>query len=141
MPIDGLQRILWYQPHHAVGYLLGFLGVMAVARRTRPRDPAVFAVAGLLLALSTLVSSFAGLRSWPSPPSTRLGSALVMALHYVDQSPDELSVVRLGLNPLAPENFWIVTATSFGPAVIMGSLGAAAAWQRRLRDLLPFATV
>ncbi len=40
MPIDGLQRILWYQPHHAAGYLLGMLGVMAVARRTpraRPR--------------------------------------------------------------------------------------------------------
>ena len=166
MPIDGLQRILWYQPHHAVGYLLGFLGVMAVARRTRPRDPAVFAVAGLLLAMSTLVSSFAGLmftaiaavyeatntvvrRAWVTAIFNAayaalplaLGSALVMALHYVDQPPDELSVVRLGLNPLAPENFWIVTAMSFGPAVIMGSLGAAAAWQRRLRDLLPFAAV
>ncbi len=167
MPIDGLQRILWYQPHHAVGYLLGFLGVVAVARRTRPRDPTVFAVAGLLLAMSILVSSFAGLmftavaavyeatntvvrRAWVTAVFNAayaalpmaLGSALVMALHYVDQPPDyHLNVIRLGLNPLAPENFWTVTAMSFGPAVIMGSLGAAAAWRRRLRDLLPFAAV
>lgn len=61
MPIDGLPRILWYQPHHAIGYLLGLLGVMAVANRTRPRDPLAFTIAGLLLALSTLISSFAGL--------------------------------------------------------------------------------
>ena len=61
MPIDGLQRVLWYQPHHAVGYTLGLLGLLAVARRTRDRDPAVFAVAGALLATSTLISSFAGL--------------------------------------------------------------------------------
>ena len=27
MPIDGLQRVLFYQPHHATAYAIGFLGV------------------------------------------------------------------------------------------------------------------
>ena len=35
MPMDGLHRILWYQPHHAMAYLMGFIGFLAVARRRR----------------------------------------------------------------------------------------------------------
>jgi hypothetical protein len=51
MPIDGLQRLLLYQPHHQVGYAMGLLGLIAVARRTRRYDPAALAVAGVLLGL------------------------------------------------------------------------------------------
>ena len=29
MPIDGLQRVLCYQPHHAAGYAVGLLGLLA----------------------------------------------------------------------------------------------------------------
>ena len=61
MPVDGLQRVLFYQPHHALGYGLGFMGVLAVAGRRRRFDPMALAAAGVLLGLSTLVSSFAGL--------------------------------------------------------------------------------
>ncbi len=167
MPIDGLQRILWYQPHHAAGYLLGILGVMAVARRTRERDPAVFAVAGALLASSTLVSSFAGLMyttiaaayeawqtvrrrawwsgvvnaSWAALPLA-IGAALVTAMQYVDQPPGhDAGIVMIGLNPLATRNFWTVGAMSFGPALILGVAGAVVAWRRRLTDVWPFVAV
>ena len=33
IPIDGLQRLLFYQPHHAVGYGIGMIGLLAIARR------------------------------------------------------------------------------------------------------------
>ncbi|MBP7778010.1 MAG: hypothetical protein KA371_12825 [Acidobacteria bacterium] len=167
MPIDGLQRVLWYQPHHAAGYLLGFLGVVAIARRTRDRDPAVFAVAGSLLAVSTVISSFAGVMytavaaayelcnvvgrrtwwagvtnaAWAALPLT-IGAALVTAMHYVDQpSGDNLGIVRFGLNAMAAKNFWVVTAMSFGPALLLGAAGLAAAWRRRLVDVVPFLVV
>ncbi len=167
MPIDGLQRILWYQPHHATSYILGLLGVLAVARRRRVQDPAVFAVAGALLALSTLYSSFAGVmfttiaaayeavltvrrRAWTAAPFNAayaalplaLGAALVTALHYVDQPLDAtVSVIRLGLNPLSPVNFWTVTAMSFGPVLLLGAGGAWVAWRRRQTELWPFVAV
>ena len=167
MPIDGLQRILWYQPHHAAGYVLGMLGVLAVARRRRRQDPAVFAVAGTLLAMSTLISSFAGLmyiaiaaayevvltlrrRAWlPAVYNAAyaalplvLGAALVTALHYVDQPPDyDVNVIRLGLNPLSLVNFWTVTAMSFGPALLVGAAGAWVGWRLRRADLWPFVAV
>lgn len=167
MPIDGLQRVLWYQPHHAAGYILGLLGVVAVAWRTRQRDPAVFVVAGALLACSTLISSFAGLmftaiatvfegaqvlirRSWNSAIFNAayaalplaLGAALVMALHYVDQPPDDdLSVVMVGLNAIATHRFWLVTAMSFGPALLVGIPGLVVAARCRLVSVLPFATM
>ncbi|MEP7118308.1 MAG: hypothetical protein ABI880_12045 [Acidobacteriota bacterium] len=167
MPIDGLQRILWYQPHHAIGYLLGFLGVLALARRRRVLDPTVFAVAGTLLATSLLVSSLAGLiyiavaafyeavltvrrRAWRAGVFNAsyaalplmIGAAVVMALDYVDRPIDyDLSVIRIGLNLLATRNFFVVTAMSFGPALILGATGIWVAWRRRVSDTWPFLAV
>lgn len=61
IPIDGLQRLLFYQPHHVVGYGIGMIGLLAIARRIRPVDAMVFAIAGVCLGLSVAISSFAGL--------------------------------------------------------------------------------
>ena len=167
MPIDGLQRILWYQPHHAAGYVLGLLGVIAVVRRRRVQDPAAFAVAGSLLAASVLISSFAGLmftavavacelastlkrRAWVAAAFNApyaalplaLGAAVVTALEYVDQTPGtELGVIRFGLNALSVRNFWQVTAMSFGPALLLGVAGVYVAWRRRAADVWPFLMV
>ena len=44
IPIDGLQRLLFYQPHHIVGYTIGLIGLLALAIRTRPVDAAAFAI-------------------------------------------------------------------------------------------------
>jgi len=167
MPIDGLHRVLLYQPHHALGYVLGLLGLLAVVRRTRERDPAVFAVSGLLLALCTLISSFAGVmftavaatyelvdtarrRGWTAAvfnaPYAALplviGAALVTALEYVDRPANsDLGVVRLGLNELAARRFWLVTFLSIGPVLMLGAGGAVVAARHRLRDALPFAAM
>jgi hypothetical protein len=167
MPIDGLHRVLLYQPHHALGYLLGLLGVMAVARRTRERDPAVFFVAGALLALCTLVSSFAGVlftavaaayelvdtvrrRGWTAAafngPYAALplvvGAAIVTALDYVDRPGNSnLGVIRLGLNELAARRFWLVTFLSMGPVLLLGLAGAVVAVRRRLCDAWPCAAM
>ncbi len=164
MPIDGLQRILWYQPHHATGYILGLLGVLALTRRRREVDPTVFGVAGALLAVSTVISSVAGVmftavavacealrtvvrRAWLpglfNAPYAALplvvGAALVTLLQYVDHTPGaDAGLVRFGLNRLSVRNFWVVTAMSFGPALLLGAAGMWAAWRQRARDVWPF---
>jgi hypothetical protein len=136
---------------------------MAVARRERERDPAVFFVAGSLLALSTLISSFAGVmftvvaaafeavrtvrrRSWVAAgfnaPYAALplavGAAIVTALEYVDLPGNaSLAVVRLGLNELSMQRFWLVTFLSMGPVLVLGAAGLVVAATRRLTDVLP----
>lgn len=155
MPIDGLQRVLFYQPHHATGYAVGFLGVLAIAGRTRRYDPAAMAIGGVLLGLSTLISSFAGLmltsvaalweacsvlrwREWwratahasAAALPLALSAALVIGLQYVDTSGD-LSIVRLGANPLAFHRVVEVTLLSFGPVMVITAIAAPAFWQAR----------
>lgn len=165
MPIDGLHRVLWYQPHHAAGYILGLLGVLAAGQRTRDRDPAVFAVVGTLLAASTLISAFAGImftaaaavfeatrtiarRTWSAAvfnaayaalPLT-IGAALVVALDYIDRpGGHDLGVLRLGLNDLSVRHFWTVTAMSAGPILLLGGAGMIAAVRSRVGAAWPFA--
>lgn len=151
LPIDGLQRVLFYQPHHAVGYALGFLGVLAVTTRVRRFDPPAMVVAGVLLGLSTLVSSFAGLmltavaalyelcscirwRDWKrvvvhasaSAAPLVLAGILVTELHYVDTGGN---ILMFGPNPIAFHNVVAGTALSFGPMLIVVLLTAWASWR------------
>jgi hypothetical protein len=163
MPVDGLQRVLFYQPHHAIGYGLGFMGVLAIAARRRRFDPMVFAVAGVLLGLSTLVSSFAGLmltcvaalwetcsvlrwRDWwravahaaaASLPLV-LAAALVTALHYVDVGG---SIITFGPNPIAFQNVWLATAMNFGPATVFAMIAAVSSVRLRNHHALVFAAL
>jgi hypothetical protein len=155
MPIDGLQRVLLYQPHHAEGYALGLLGLMSVARRQRTTDPAAMAVAGALLGMSTLVSSFGGLMCTVAaalyegvsclrrPDLWRVAShaaaaalplalaaALVTALEYVDTH-SQGAIVSFGLNKVAVHNVLPATAISFGPMLLMGAIGFWSAWRVR----------
>ena len=125
IPIDGLQRLLFYQPHHIVGYTIGLIGLLALAIRTRPVDAAAFAVSGVCLGLSIAISSFAGLMvtvaamlstSWPacsaraifaadsftrSRPAIPLAASvgIVYGLGYVDRSG---AVVELTVNQASP---------------------------------------
>ena len=149
IPIDGLQRVLFYQPHHAVGYVIGMTGLLAIALRTRGHDAVVFAIAGLCLGLSVAISSFAGLMvtagaalfeavSLVRAFSVRravlhaiaagvplgLATALVFALRYVDNSGP---VVELTVNRVAVHDFWWVTFLSFGPVLILGAVAIFAA--------------
>ena len=153
IPIDGLQRLLFYQPHHAVGYVIGMIGLIAIARRARAVDAAVFAVAGVCLGLSMAISSFAGLMltagaalfeavSLARSFSVRrailhalaagipmaLAVGLVFALRYVDNSG---SVVELAVNRVATHRFFWVTWLSAGPILVVGAM---ALWMTRGRD-------
>jgi len=149
IPIDGLQRVLFYQPHHAVGYVIGMIGLLAIALRTRGRDAAAFAVAGMCLGLSIAISSFAGLmvtagaalfeavsllrafslrravvHAVAAGVPLGLATALVFALRYVDNSG---SVVELAVNRVALHDFWWVTFLSFGPVLIVGAVAMVVA--------------
>lgn len=146
MPIDGLQRVLFYQPHHAVGYSLGFLGVLAITDRRRRFDPMALAVGGTLLGLSTVLSSFAGLmltmvaalweacsvlrwREWwrgtthaaAAALPLVLSAALVTLLEYVDHGG---TIVIVAPNRLAFHRVWECTALSFGPVIPLTVLAA-----------------
>ena len=152
IPIDGLQRLLFYQPHHAVGYGIGMIGLLGIARRIRPVDATAFAVAGLCLGLSVAISSFAGvmltagaaihegvavLRSldWrrafvhAGAAAVPLAAAagLVLALRYVDNSG---SVIELTVNRMALHDFWWVTLLSFGPVMVLCAAAVAFLWKR-----------
>jgi hypothetical protein len=163
MPIDGLQRVLFYQPHHAAGYALGFLGVLAVTRRVRRFDPMAMATGGTLLGLSVLVSSFAGLmltvaaavweagsvirwRDWwraaahwsAAALPLALAAALVTALQYVDTGG---SIITVGRNETAFHRWWQVTALSFGPVLVVAALAALAMLRARDRRAWIFAAL
>lgn len=162
MPIDGIHRILWYQPHHALAYALGFVGLAMVARRRHQADPAVFAAAGAVFAICTLVSSFVALMAvastavyegvgtlrarnwraalvnaaWASLP-LMLAVAVVTELQYIDHQPGNLTTLRLGLNELATRHVLASAFLSAGPILLVGAAGMWVAWRRRLADAWP----
>lgn len=154
MPVDGLQRVLFYQPHHALGYGLGFLGVLAVVARRHLFDPWALGLAGVLLGLSTLTSSFAGLMLtcvaavWEGVSVVRhldwrralvhavvaalplaAAALIVLGLGYVDRSG---SVLEFGLNPVATHRFWQASLLSAGPIAVFASVGLLLCLHHRL---------
>jgi hypothetical protein len=156
IPIDGLQRLLFYQPHHIVGYGVGLIGLLAIARRTRARDGLAFAIAGVCLGLSVAISSFAGVMLAAAAAMHELiaviravdikravihavaaaiplaaGTALTFLLQYVDGSGP---VVAFELNRLATRQFWWVTLLSFGPVLLL-CLAALPALRQERRGL------
>jgi hypothetical protein len=153
MPIDGLQRVLFYQPHHALGYGLGLLGLLAIATRRNRFDPTAMAVGGVLIGLSVVVSSFAGImlmaaaalweacsvlrwRDWwrgvvhaaAAALPLVLAAALVTALQYVDHGG---SIVSVAPNRLAFHRVWLVTALSFGPIIPISVVAGWLLWRHR----------
>jgi hypothetical protein len=153
IPIDGLQRLLFYQPHHIVGYTAGLLGLLALAVRTRPVDAAAFAVSGVCLGLSIAISSFAGLMVTVAAMLYELAGvirtrdikrglihaiaaavplaasvAMVYGLGYVDRSG---AVVELVVNRVAVHQFWWVTFLSMGPVIIVTALAVPALMSER----------
>ena len=153
IPIDGLQRLLFYQPHHAVGYGIGMIGLLAIARRERPRDGAAFAIAGTCLGLSIAISSFAGgmltvaaaiyegvavlrrvdvrralVHAIAAAIPLAAATALTYWLRYVDTTG---SVVAFELNRMAVRDFWWVTFLSFGPVLLLSAAAMPAVWKAR----------
>lgn len=149
MPVDGLQRLLLYQPHHLTGYALALVALWSVARATSIRPPAVALIAGILLGAGFLMSTFTAIivglavgivfvvrvvreRAWRAAiVGAALGAApvavavgLSLALGYVN--PAHGSLLTLAYNPVAFHRWPIVLLLNFGPLLLFGLAGLVA---------------
>lgn len=146
LPVDGLQRMLFYQPQHQLGYALGFICLLVMVHQwPRPRI-AAGAFAGAVLACGFLVSPISALilgtiavvigglsilrqRAWrvglwsaaAAAVPIAISMALVYSLHYI--APGKL-MLKIGTNPQAIKNPFIGLAVSIGPIVLAALPGA-----------------
>ena len=158
LKIDGLQRLLWYQPHHAMGYAVGLSALLCA---TQTREVGRFRTMlwiGTLLACSLLLSTFAALmlvtmavvyigirliaeRHFREMIPTALGAAIPLALglavatwlQYVDRGE---TLLQVGLNPTATHG---VIASLFLNSPMLGT-GMAGLWIATRRNQ-PYADI
>ena len=154
MPIDGLHRMLLYQPHHVTGYALGLLALLLVGRIPEVGRAPVALAGGVLLALSVLYSSFTAIiigvavsgvyavRLLARPHLRTLVVCAVLgavpvalavlastALGYVD--PQAGGLLQVGPNRVAFRDAPFSLFLSLGPPLLLGALGlAVAVWRR-----------
>ncbi len=123
LPIDGLQRVLWYQPHHAMGYAAGLSALLCATQTRDVGRVGIMLWIGSLLACSLLLSTFAALmlvtmavmylglrliaeRRFHAIVPCAIAAAMPLAigfgiatwLQYVDRGE---SLITVGLNPAA----------------------------------------
>lgn len=164
LPVDGLHRLLWYQPHHAMGYALGFSPMLLLAQAREPAAARLYALSGVLLGLCLLLSSFSAImltavtsllalgyvvvhrRPGAFVPAALAGAiplgaatAAALALGYVDRSNSEM--VRVLVNPMAVTETWRALLLSFGPMLLVGTAGAVLIVRRRAWTFAPVAAL
>ena len=165
LPIDGLQRLLWYQPHHSTGYALGLSALLILAQARKGEITIrLLAFAGSLLAITLLFSTFAAImltaivalaasvtlvraRQWKTIALGAIAGAaplvaavwIALALRYIDPSGPALA--RLLVNPLAARNIVPSLILSFGPMLIFGVVAAVMIARRRQTQFLPIAAI
>ncbi len=164
MPVDGLQRMLLYQPHHLAGYAFGLSALLLVARIRDAARPAVALTAGIFLGLSLLFSSFEAIiigaavavvyaarlltpPRWAAIPvcavlgGLPVGGAVIAssALAYVD--PDAGGLIRFGENATAFVRWPYLFLLSFGPLLVLGTAGLLTAIGTRRREIWPVAAL
>jgi hypothetical protein len=164
LPVDGLQRLLWYQPHHSTGYALGLSALLLLTQAKDAISTRLLAFAGCLLALTLLFSTFAAIMltamvamaagillatagQWQTIASGAVAGAVPLAaavwvalsLRYIDSAGPSLA--RLLVNPLAVRNVVPALFLSFGPMLILGGIGAVLAIRRRQPQFLAIAAI
>lgn len=147
MPVDGLQRMLLYQPHHFAGYMLGLAALWLVGLAVDVTEAAVALWTGVLLGLALLFSTFTAiilglavgllyaarllaLRDWRAMwQCAVLGAvpvvvavALAGVLGYAD--PKQGSLLIFGPNRVAFHRWPLMLFLSFGPLLFAGIAGA-----------------
>ena len=140
MRADGLHRLLFYQPQHQTGYLLGLSPVLALYQARDIGRPALFLLIGGFLGACMLFStvSFIMLTGMCAPYAAwrilrgghwraivpcaiaaaammLLALSLTYALGYVDASGQ---LLKFGLNPKSTHRILWITLLSFGPVLI-----------------------
>lgn len=156
MPVDGLQRMLLYQPHHLTGYVMALAALWLVGFAEDVAETSVALWAGVLLAFALLFSTFTAIivgaavgllfalrltqqRRWPAAIGCvvlggvpiGVGVALTKALGYTDDRYGFL--LAIGLNPVALEHLGRVLLLSFGP-LLFGAVLTLVRWRWMLRD-------
>jgi hypothetical protein len=143
MAIDGLHRLLLYQPHHLTGYVLSLTALWLVASADDVSAISVSVWAGVLLGMGLLFSTFGAI-------IVTAATALVYAIRLLQQgrlksllqaailtggplligvlltrrlgytnAADGL-LMTFGLNPVALRNLPWVFFLSFGPLLLLG---------------------
>jgi len=160
MPVDGLQRMILYQPHHLTGYAIGLSALLIVARVEAVQRRLVAFTAGCLLGLSLLLTSFTALmlgvavalvyaarllwaRRWGALPACAVAGAIPIAaaywtsmtLQYIDSA--QPLPIGFGWNPVAVSHWPYAVLISFGPMLILGLAGAVIALIKYRRETWP----
>lgn len=161
LPVDGLQRVLFYQPQHQIGYAVGMSSLLVLAASADILAIDTMLVCGVLLGLSLLISTFAAIM---------IGTvvAVVLAVHAVAQhrfrdlvvggviaavpvlaavavawqleyASPERALVEVRVNRAAVTHVWTALALSFGP--FLAAVSAAAVLQWRAGRAGAFATL
>ena len=143
MPVDGLQRLLLYQPHHLTGYVLALSALWLVGLAEDVTAIAIALWAGILLGLAFLFSTFTAIilggaiailylvrlvqqgRLRSILQCGILGAAPVIlaigvsaSLGYTD--PREGFLIQFGINRVALRHWPYVLLLSFGPLLLAG---------------------
>lgn len=151
MPVDGLQRLLLYQPHHLTGYVLALSALWLVALAEQVADVAIGLWAGILLGLAFLFSTFTAIIvgvavgllyaarllqqhavgsvvhcAIVGAAPVAVGIGISAALGYTD--PGEGMLLRFGLNPVALRQWPYMFLLSFGPLLFLG-IGGMLRWR------------
>ncbi|CAN5480167.1 hypothetical protein BH23ACI1_BH23ACI1_20950 [soil metagenome] len=146
LPIDGLHRLLWYQPHHSTGYALGLSCLLVLAQARHPLSVSLLAYCGTLLGLCLLLSTFSAMmltvavavaaavlvvqrREWWALPKGAVAGALPLAgavgiafaMQYIDSG--ERSLMEVIVNPMAVTNAPTVLFLSLGPPLLLSIVG------------------
>jgi hypothetical protein len=153
MPVDGLQRLLLYQPQHQLGYVMGFSALLLLYQVRDAAKAGVMALAGLFIALNLLLSTFSALmiatiaavyqgarmvRARQFPQMALYGVialvpiggavALGQSLEYVEHGGGPL--VSLMVNETSWHNAPLAIFLSFGAMLIGAIAGTITAWRR-----------
>jgi hypothetical protein len=153
MPVDGLQRLLLYQPQHQLGYVMGCSALLVLVQARDAARIGVMALAGSLIALSLLLSTFSALMiatvaavfqgvrmlraghfTWMIPcaaaAAVPIGAAIVLTEYfgYVEHGGRLVSLV---VNQMAWHHAPLAIGLSFGGLLIGAAAGGMFAWARR----------